>query len=302
MKEMQCRLEAPEKISWTKDDKKFILSFEKKVQETIKNNLLFSKKDKILVAVSGGKDSTTALFVLHKLGYPLEAVTVDAHIGCYSDENLKNLRVQCEKLGIKLHEIPFRKSFGASLCYIRDYLKQKGHSFRSCTVCGILRRYLLNKKAGELNADVLVLGHNLDDEAQSVVMNLLKNRPELNARLGPRVDSAKNRKFTPRVKPLYFITEQDIVRYSKLQGFNVKYTRCPCASDGFRFAVRDFLNECAVSGKENIISIFLQQRKSLQKNLLGKKPGLCENCGEPANKNSCSACNLLGLLRKPLKP
>jgi uncharacterized protein (TIGR00269 family) len=298
---LKCLPQQPEIIAWTANDEKFAKDFEKKVQSTIAKHRLFSKKDKILVAVSGGKDSTTALFVLNKLGYPVEGVTVDAHIGCYSDENLRNLREQCKKLNIQLHEIPFRKAFGASLCYIRDYLKEKGHSFRSCTVCGILRRYLLNKKARELGADVLVLGHNLDDEAQSVIMNLMKNRPELNARLGPRVDSAKNSKLVPRVKPLYFITEQDIVRYSKLQGFNVKYTRCPCASDGFRFAVRDFLNACAIDGKGKIISTFLKKRNLLQKNLLGKNPAYCENCGEPANNSSCSACRLIGLLHKPLK-
>jgi uncharacterized protein (TIGR00269 family) len=237
------------------------------------------------------------MFVLHKLGYPVEAVTVDAHIGCYSDENLAHLRKQCNKLSIKLHEIPFRKEFGASLCYIRDYLKNKGYSFRSCAVCGILRRHLLNKKARELRAKVLVLGHNLDDEAQSVMMNLMKNRPELNERLGPKTDGAKNAKFVPRAKPLYLIPEQDVVRYSKIQGFNVKYVRCPCASDGFRYAVRDFLNKTTES-KAGIISLFL--RKKRQK-ISASMTAFCKNCGEPSNKNKCSACKLLGLLHKPLK-
>ncbi len=296
---LKCLPQTPEKVVWAAADRKFAKDFEKKIQSTIAKHRLFSKKDKILVAVSGGKDSTTAMFVLHKLGYPIEAVTVDAHIGCYSDENLAHLRAQCKTLNIRLHEIPFRKSFGASLCYIRDYLKQKGHSFRSCTVCGILRRYLLNKKARELNAKVLVLGHNLDDEAQSVIMNLMKNRPELNARLGPKTESAKNTKFVPRVKPLYFIPEQDVVRYSKLQGFNVKYTRCPCASDGFRYAVRDFLNETTES-KAGIISAFLVKKKSFAKKP-STSPEFCKNCGEPANKEECSACKLLGLLHKPLK-
>ncbi len=328
MREMQCSVEAPEKAAWTRDDAKFANDFEKKVSKTITQYGLLSKNEKIIVAVSGGKDSTAILHILKKLGYPVEAVTVDAHIGCYTEENLKNLRATCKKLNVKLHEVPFRKVFGASLCYIRDYLKEKGHNFKSCTVCGVLRRYLLNKKAKELRADKLVLGHNLDDEAQSVMMNLLKNRPELNARLGPKVDmsetakvsehaqehaagfspavldSVKDKKFVPRVKPFYNIREDEIVRYSRLMEFPVKYTRCPCSVEGFRSAVRNFLTdfEQVQPGiKENVVKRFLLQREKLQKRYAKGKHAFCAQCGEFSSGNVCKACTLLGLLHKPLK-
>jgi len=303
---MKCSLctTNPEPAAWTKDDRKFTAGIEKKVQDTIKKYNLFSKNEKITVAVSGGKDSTAILHILCKLGYPVEAITVDAHIGCYTDENLRNLRETCKKLGVKLHEIPFRKAFGASLCYIRDYLKAKGHNFKSCTICGVLRRYLLNRKAREIEAKVIVMGHNLDDEAQSVVMNLLKNRPELNARLGPRIDSVNGGMFVPRAKPFYHIREDEIVRYSKLMQFPVKYERCPCSSEGFRSAVRNFLNDCEKEQpkiKENIVAGFLKQRKKIRKNFSSGKPETCSQCGEFSGGKVCKACNLLGLLRKPLK-
>ncbi len=285
-------------------DKEFIEEFEKKAGATIKKYGLFSKKDKIVVAVSGGKDSTTLLYVLKNLGYAPEAVTVDSHIGCYTQENLENLRQTCKNLGVRLHEVPFRKIFGSSLCFLRDKIKEKGVSVRSCTVCGVLRRYLLNKKARELKADRLVLGHNLDDEAQSVVMNLLKNRPELNARLGPLADSANNKLFVPRAKPLYEIREDEIVRYSKIKGFPVKYCRCPCASDGFRFAVRDFLNDCEKTMpkiKENIVVSFLKNQDRLKKVFVNKKLSYCMSCGEVSSNKTCKACELLFLAHKPLK-
>jgi uncharacterized protein (TIGR00269 family) len=304
MREMQCSVEAPEKAAWAGDDVRFVDNFEKKVSKTITQYRLLSKNEKIIVAVSGGKDSTAILHILKKLSYPVEAVTVDAHIGCYTEENLKNLRATCKQLNVKLHEVPFRKVFGASLCYIRDYLKEKGHNFKSCTVCGVLRRYLLNKKAKELRADKLVLGHNLDDEAQSVLMNLLKNRPELNARLGPKVDSVKDRKFVPRVKPFYNIREDEIVRYSRLMEFPVKYTRCPCSVEGFRSAVRNFLTdfEQVQPGiKENVVKRFLAQREKLQKRYAKGKHAFCVQCGEFSSGNVCKACTLLGLLHKPLK-
>jgi uncharacterized protein (TIGR00269 family) len=293
----------PDTVVWTDDDRRFAERFEQRIQETITDHALLSQKDKIVVAVSGGKDSTVVLHVLKKLGYAVEAVTVDAHIGCYTQQNLENIRSVCGKLNVALHEIPFRKVFGASLCAIRDFLKVKGHNFKSCTVCGVLRRYLLNRKARELGATKLVLGHNLDDEAQVVVMNLIKNRPELNARLGPRVDAMDCERFVARVKPLYFIREDEVVRYSKLQQFPVKYGKCPCSSEGFRHAVRNFLDaqETRQKGtKEGIVKVFLENRVALQAKFMGANaPKFCVQCDEPASNALCRACALLELVREP---
>jgi uncharacterized protein (TIGR00269 family) len=291
----------PEEITWTKQDEEFAGYFENKIRETITKYNLLSDNDRILVAVSGGKDSTAVLHALHKLGYPAEAVTVDAHIGCYTQQNLENIRAFCKKLGVRLHEIPFRKAFGASLCYIRDYLKAKGTNYRSCTVCGVLRRFLLNQKARELNATKIVLGHNLDDEAQAILMNLFKNRPELNARLGPIINNFGDSRFVARVKPLYFVREDEVVRYSKLMQFPVKYGKCPCSAEGFRHSVRNFLNACEQARpgiKENTVKVFLSQREQLKKTFQSKnKMSFCLQCYEPANNSLCRACSLLSLVK-----
>lgn len=292
----------PEHVVWTQDDARFVQEIEQRVRDTIGRYRLLSPTDKILVAVSGGKDSTVVLHLLRAFGYAVEAVTVDAHIGCYTRQNLENIRAVCQKLGVRLHEIQFRKVFGASLCYIRDYLKAKGRNLKSCTVCGVLRRYLLNRKARELHATKLVLGHNLDDEAQAVLMNLLKNRPELNARLGPRIDAQDDR-FVARVKPLYHVREDEVVRYSRLMRFPVKYGKCPCSVEGFRNAVRDFLDECerAQPGiKENIVKVLLENREKLQRRFSGKGVrAFCAQCNEPANGALCRACALLSLVQEP---
>ncbi len=278
-------------------DEIFLSFVEGKVRNAIKKYKLFSKNDKIAVAASGGKDSTALLYILKKLGYKVEAITVDSHIGCYTQENLENLRETCKKLNVRLHEIPFRKVFGASLCYLRDKIKKT----KSCTVCGVLRRYLLNKKARELKAKKLALGHNLDDEAQTIVMNLLKNRTELNARLGPVSNSLNDALFVPRVKPLYDVSEQDIARYSMIMGFPVKYCRCPCASDGFRFAIRDFLDEQereSPGTKENIVKTFM---KNAGRNKSSQRRSLCASCGEVSSRGFCKTCELLALVGKSLK-
>ncbi|MBI2564551.1 TIGR00269 family protein [Candidatus Woesearchaeota archaeon] len=275
----------------------FIEQFEQKVKQTIKRFSMFKPDDKILVAVSGGKDSTAVLYTLKKFGYKFEAVTVDAHIGCYTEQNLKNIRKHCQNLGIILHEIPFRKVFGASLCFIKDTLSQKGFNLKSCTVCGVLRRYILNKKAREIGATKLVTGHNLDDESQAFFMNLMKNKLDLCARSGPVNGMSKHKNLVQRVKPLYLTREEDIVKYSKMMQFPVYYGKCPCSVEGFRNSIKDGLNnveEKFPKAKENIINYFLNIRDKLQKNYaLNKAPDECIHCGEPCSSEICRACKIL---------
>ena len=116
----------------TSEDLGWADGFELKIAETVKKYKMISADDKVLVAVSGGKDSTAILYTLKKQGFDVEAITVDAHIGCYTETNLKNIRTVCKDLDVKLYEIPFRKAFGASLCFIRDTLQEKGFNYKSC--------------------------------------------------------------------------------------------------------------------------------------------------------------------------
>ena len=126
----------------------FKKNFEKKVKDTIKKYMLFTKKEKIAVAVSGGKDSTVLLHLLKKNGYNVEAITVNALIGKYTDKNLENIKKFCNDLGVRLHVVSFRDEVGSSMCYLKSVLNSKGVKIKSCSVCGILRRYLITKKAG----------------------------------------------------------------------------------------------------------------------------------------------------------
>jgi len=98
---------------------------EKTVLSTIQKFKLLRKSEKILVACSGGKDSTTILYILKKLGYPVEAITIDAQIGDYTKQNLENIKLVCKKSSILLHIISFRKEFGYSLCYLRSLINSK---------------------------------------------------------------------------------------------------------------------------------------------------------------------------------
>ena len=245
----------------TSSDKRFMHNFEKKIVKTIKKYKLFSKQNKVGVAVSGGKDSTVCLHVLNKLGYKVVGLTVDAVIGNYTKKNLERLRTFCKQNKIPLKELCFREEFGGSLCYLRDILKEKGFKYKSCMLCGILRRYLLNKYAKHYKFNVLTTGHNIDDEAQSILMNIARNDQARLMRLGPITGIVKSKGFVQRVKPLYFCTEEEITRYSKLMGFDVIYTRCPCSVNAFRRKFRNELDQIEKKTpgvKENIDKYYMQ--------------------------------------------
>lgn len=278
----------------------FFKMFKKKVRKTISKFKLFNKGDKIAVAVSGGKDSTVCLHVLKELGYNIEGITVDAHIGNYTKENLENLKGTCEKYNVNLHVINFRDEFGASLCYIRDAVKSKGYDYSSCMICGVLRRYLLNKYSKKLKFDCIATGHCLDDEAQAVLMNIFRNDQKLILRQGP-ISGEKTRKdFVKRVKPLYLCSEKEIIVYSKLMKFPVVYTRCPCSVEAYRRNFRDFLDgfeEKHPSVKHNIINFYLDFISSLKGKSSGKIQK-CKICKEPSSGEICKKCQILSVLKK----
>ena len=279
-------------------EKEFIEYFEKKVRKTIRINNLIGKKDRILVACSGGKDSTSALYLISKIVKSnkkviVEAIHVDPSIGEYSKINKENIIGFCKDNKIKLHLVSFREEFGYSLCYIKGLLRQKGIEWKSCMICGILRRYLLNKKAKELKVTKLVTGHNLDDEAQNVIMNIFQNHVEVLPRLGPK--SGVGEGFVPRIKPLYFCTEEETRLYSKLHNFPVKYEKCSCRSDAYRKEVGDMLNEFEKmhkSVKSGVIRSFLEMLPALKERYKGNAK-MCKKCGEPSSGDICNTCKII---------
>ena len=268
---------------------------ENKVKETIKKYRLIKKNEKVLVATSGGKDSTVALYLLKKLGYNVSALFIGLGIGEYSKKNKENIIEFCEKEKIKLHIYSFKQEYGYSLCYIRDILKSKDKNIKACTVCGVLRRYMLNKTARKLKADMIVTGHNLDDEAQAILMNLFKANTNVSARLGPIVGVIKDKKFIPRVKPLYFVPEDAIREFSKKKKFPVVYEKCPCVEEAYRNFIRNLLNEYEEKHKgtkKNIVKQFLLHLPELKKKYSGKL-SYCSTCKEPSASEECNRCMLL---------
>ncbi|MAF50710.1 MAG: TIGR00269 family protein [Nanoarchaeota archaeon] len=274
----------------------FIKYFEKKAIKTIKQYKLIEKNDHVMVACSGGKDSLSLLYVLNKLSLKerkikVTALLIDEGIKGYRDDSIKDAKKFCKEHKIKLHIASYKKELGKTL----DQMKSQNPNKIACSMCGVFRRSLLNKSSRELKATKLATGHNLDDEAQSILMNQLRNNIALSSRMGPRTGTGKDPRFIPRIKPFYFLTEKEVATYAFLKGLISKFNECTYNEDSYRFEIRDLLNnlEQKYPGtKHSLVASFIEILPTLKKSFKGKSIGICKTCGEPTSSNICKVCNL----------
>lgn len=273
--------------------------FELKVKQTIQKYKLLDKSDKIIVAISGGKDSMTVLYLLKKFGYKVSALHINLEMGKWSEAHLDNIKKFCKQLKVPLTIYSIRKELGRSMCSIKSIVKSKT-KLQDCTICGIIRRWLINKKARALGATKIATGHNLDDASQTVLMNYFKGNVFIGLNEGPRVGITQDKKFVQRVKPLYFIPEKEVENYSRAMKFPVIYERCPCVIGAYRHKIRQTLDEMQKKNpalKENIVMSFLNILPELRKKVLAGKPLYCKTCGEPGRNDICRACSIMQHIR-----
>ena len=271
-----------------------LTSLENKFKKTIKDYKLLNKKEKIIVAASGGKDSSVVLYLLKKLGYNVSALYINLRLGGYSERCYNSVKELCDKEGIKMHVLDINDEFGMRMCNIRVGVQEK-IKVSNCMVCGIVKKWLLNKHSRKLGAEKIVTGHHLNDESETIIMNFLQGNLMLGANSGPRTGIVKDSRFIPRIKPLYFISEEKIREYSKIKKLPVVYEKCPCAVSSLRLKTRAFLKNVDEKTKENIIGNFLKILPRLSEKFKDEKIIYCELCGEPSRNKICKKCSLLSL-------
>jgi uncharacterized protein (TIGR00269 family) len=262
------------------------------------------ESDVLVVAASGGKDSTTLLDVAHswakRRGVELHALCIDEGIAGYRDRTLEFLRGFCSDRGIDLHVVSFSDEFGATLDELLERRDARGVEAGACTICGTLRRYLLNREARRLGGTKLLLAHNRDDELQTLLMNLFTgNLPQLSRKgeLGGVVDSEL---FVVRFKPLLDVPEKALAVHALLE-YGVPEDECPYLRESARLRARELLNSLESGrpgAKENMMALYDRILPKLKEAAPGFHGELraCASCGEPSSRETCNACLLLSAL------
>ena len=280
--------------------KHFTISVNKQVKKSIRKADMVESGDTIAVGLSGGKDSAVLLDQLVQIfgerpDIKIVGITVHEGIDPYRDESITAAEELCNELGVEYEVARYSDHYDLKMDDVAD-AGAKGN----CTYCGIFRRDLLNKLARKVDADKMAIGHNLDDEAQAIMMNHIKGDKKRLARVGPKKEPASHEKFTPRIKPLRDVMEKEIALYSRIHDLGV-IDRCPHVQEGtMRPMVKSFLNklESQMPGiKYSIVSHGREMSDLVEKEIdysdEDNQIQTCEKCGEPCSSDLCRKCQLL---------
>ena len=263
------------------------------------NKSLRKLKGRVAVALSGGADSLSLLYLMKKFFRgDFFALSVDEGIQGYRNITLEYAKELTKKLEVKHHIFSFKKEFGMS---VDDFPK----NIKYCTYCGVLRRYILNKKARELGAKKIAVAHNLDDEAQSILLNFIKGDFSRFQRLGKEPVLIEDEKFVPRIKPLVNISKKKLAIYAIIKDIPfLKNKKCPYSKDNMRKDMQIYINALEkkypgtklqiVKFYDKIKSILLEDFKKRKNNI---KIKYCNECGEPSSKKICKTCELIKELK-----
>jgi len=282
----------------------FVRLFEKRVRKTIRLGKLLSPKDKIAVALSGGKDSSTALHVLKELSekipsLELVAITIDLGIRGYQKKALDSAREFCRELGVRHYVYSFKEEYGFTLEDAVRKSKRLDKPAPGCSYCGVFRRKLLNDKCLELEITKIATGHNLDDEIQTAMMNFIRSDWDRVARMGAIVGVVKDMGFVPRIKPLRNCPENEVKEYAEIKGLEFYSGKCPHSGEAMRGSVRGAIDRIDKNHPGTKFQL-LKSTDNLIEILRGYKKfgriGKCKGCGDLTSAKLCKVCELRRLL------
>ncbi|MES2153945.1 MAG: TIGR00269 family protein [bacterium] len=261
----------------------------------------------VAVALSGGKDSVSVLHFLHQMlggrpGIRLVAVTVDEGIAGYRDSALDICREVTKRLGVPWTLVKTEELAGYSIDqYAAGTHGPGGESHTNapraaCGPCGVFRRVGMNRLARDAGASAIVTGHNLDDQAQTILMNHLKGDLDRASRMAPHDQGDRHDGLVPRLMPFRTIPEKEVLLYAVLNDLPLHHeAECPYAERSQRFALRDVLTslEERTPGTRHAL---VRGQDRLQPILLAALPktplASCPECGEATSGERCMACAL----------
>jgi len=285
MKCVRCKEKAFEKFRgkyYCRDC--FIERYEEAVKSTIKRYKMIKKGEKILAALSGGKDSVAMLSVLSRFsGFHLEALHIDLGIGDYSKKSLEISKKIAEILDIELNVVSL-KSYGFT---IEDVKK------RECSVCGNAKRYLMNRFAREKGFDAVATGHCAEDILANFFKNLYSGNIEWSEKQKPRIEGFD--KIVTRIRPLYEMGERENLLYVMARDLPFLYEECPKApSTKWKEIIYD-IERRIPNFKINCLRNLAREKKKKKET----QYRYCKVCGEITTTEICQFCRNVMKFRNP---
>jgi len=262
-----------------------------------------------VLGLSGGKDSAVLATVLGETfaedpRVELVALSIHEGIDGYRDESLDAADTLAEELDIRHEVVTYDEEYDVRM---DDVVEDDPLDMAACAYCGVFRRDALSRYAAELGADKLLTGHNLDDVAETALMNVLEGDVAQTARnfdasLGafPGAPEGPVREvredFVPRAKPLRDVPEKEVALYARFRDLPVHTAECPHAEEAFRGEVQDLLlgleenhpgtRHSIVAGYEELAGLAANEHRD------AADLGECERCGGATAREVCRACRL----------
>ncbi|MGI9605910.1 MAG: ATP-binding protein [Acidimicrobiales bacterium] len=261
------------------------------VERTIHKFRMFEPEARVLVAVSGGKDSLALWDILHGLGYATEGLVITLGIGEYSTESTAAAHKFAADRGLTLREYDLAGEHGFT---VPDAAGKSGRA--PCSACGMSKRHVFDKVATENGFDVVVTGHNLDDEAAVLFGNVVRWEADYLARQMPVLEAHDG--FPRKAKPLVRLGEREMAAYCVLRGIDYIVEECPMAAGNKHLAYKDILNDLEATSPgaksafyfgflDRAAAVFAAAQSGEAATL-----GACVRCGSPSNAEVCAFCRL----------
>jgi tRNA(Ile)-lysidine synthase TilS/MesJ len=273
----------------------FVFFFQRRVARAIEHERMFDRSSRVLVAVSGGKDSLALWEVLADDGYQTVGFHLALGIGGYSERSRARTEAFAAARGLELHV----HALADESLSIPDVV---GATRRpACAACGTIKRHYFDAAALEHGCDVIATGHNLDDEAARLLGNVLHWQTDHLARQKP-VMQPRHEKFVRKVKPLYLTSELETATYAFMRGIDYVVEECPNAVGATQLgykAVLDRLEDTSPGTKAGFVRDFVVRASAAfapkaadgagEATTIG---GTCGGCGMPSFGTLCSFCSL----------
>lgn len=217
----------------------FLSVFETEIHTTVTTSSLFNRGERVAIGASGGKDSTVLASVLKTLngrydyGLDLVLLSIDEGIKGYRDDSLETVKRNAVQYDMPLEIVGYDELYGWTMDQVVSQVGKKGN----CTYCGVFRRQALDRGAAKMGIKHVVTGHNADDIAETVMMNLLRgDLPRLARATSIVTESAAS--DIKRSKPLKYAYEKEIVLYAHHKGLDYFSTECIYSPEAFRGSAR----------------------------------------------------------------